>query len=129
LDFGNSILIHGGGWKKMQDQRISPQEFFTRMREQFGITRVYNYYGMVEQTGSIFMGCEEGRFHASCFSDVLVRSPRTLAPLGHGETGLLEVFSLIQHSYPGHILLTEDLGAVIGEDDCPCGRMGKTFSV
>jgi hypothetical protein len=25
--------------------------------------------------------------------------------------------------------LTEDLGVILGEDDCPCGRMGRYFRV
>ena len=29
----------------------------------------------------------------------------------------------------GHSLLTEDLGVLLGEDDCPCGRKGKYFKV
>ena len=47
---------------------------------------------------------------------------------GH-EEGLIQVLSLLPRSYPGHSLLTEDLGTIHGEDDCPCGRSGKRFSV
>ena len=32
-------------------------------------------------------------------------------------------------SYPGHSLLTEDEGVLLGEDDCKCGRLGKYFLV
>ena len=32
-------------------------------------------------------------------------------------------------SYPGHSLLTEDIGTVFGEDDCLCGKLGKYFHV
>ena len=35
----------------------------------------------------------------------------------------------LPRSYPGHSLLTEDLGVLLGEDDCPCGRKGKYFKV
>ncbi|MDP7040605.1 MAG: acyl-protein synthetase, partial [Myxococcota bacterium] len=38
-------------------------------------------------------------------------------------------FSLLPWSYPGHILLTEDEGEILGEDDCPCGRLGKYFKI
>ena len=41
----------------------------------------------------------------------------------------MEVVSVLPESYPGHALLTEDEGIVLGEDDCPCGRMGKYFKV
>jgi hypothetical protein len=39
------------------------------------------------------------------------------------------VVSVLPGSYPGHALLTEDEGVVLGEDDCPCGRLGKYFKV
>ena len=45
------------------------------------------------------------------------------------EKGLIEVVSSIPKSYPGHVLLTEDEGILLGEDDCPCGRKGKYFNV
>ena len=47
----------------------------------------------------------------------------------HGEEGVLQVLSPLPRSYPGHSLLTEDLGVLLGEDDCPCGRKGKYFKV
>ena len=32
-------------------------------------------------------------------------------------------------SYPGHNILTEDIGEIIGEDDCKCGLKGKYFKI
>ena len=43
--------------------------------------------------------------------------------------GLMQVLSLLPLSYPGHNLLTEDLGILKGEDDCKCGRLGKYFEI
>ena len=48
FDFSNAYVLHGGGWKKMQDQSVSPAEYKQRLKEQFGITKVHNYYGMAE---------------------------------------------------------------------------------
>ena len=45
------------------------------------------------------------------------------------EIGLVQLSSILPFSYPGHILLSEDTGEIIGEDDCPCGRLGKTFQI
>jgi hypothetical protein len=84
---------------------------------------------MVEQVGSVFVECEAGHLHAPSFADVLVRHPLTLAPLSTREAGLIQVVSCLPGSYPGHSLLTEDLGTVLGEDDCACGRSGRYFSV
>lgn len=129
LDFGDSILIHGGGWKKMEESKVSNEEFKRRLQERLGIRAVHNYYGMVEQTGSIYMECERGYFHTADYSEILIRNPRTLAEEAHGVTGLIESMSTIPRSYPGHILLTEDLGFVQGSDGCGCGRRGTHFRV
>ena len=46
-----------------------------------------------------------------------------------GETGLIQTLSLLPISYPGHNILTEDIGIIHGVDDCKCGKKGKYFSV
>lgn len=124
-----SLLIHGGGWKRLLDQSVSNDEFKARLIELFGIEQVHNYYGMVEQVGSIFMECEAGHLHCPNFAEVLVRDPYTFEPLPTGREGVIQVLSTIPLSYPGHSLLTEDVGTILGKDDCRCGRMGTYFSV
>ena len=56
---------------------------------------------------------------------ILIRD-KNLNILNHGK-GLIQLFSLLPKSYPGHSLLTEDEGVLLGEDDCKCGRHGKYF--
>jgi len=129
IDFGDSVLIHGGGWKKLQDEAVDAQTFNTELKQVLGIGKVHNYYGMVEQVGSIFVECEYGRLHTPNFADILIRDPLTFEHLSNGEQGLIQVLSLLPKSYPGHSLLTEDLGTIHGEDDCSCGWKGKYFSV
>jgi len=84
---------------------------------------------MVEQTGSIFVECEYGFLHSSSFSDVIVRNHKTHSPENNGTEGLIQLLSIIPKSYPGHSLLTEDIGTIYGVDNCECGRMGKYFKV
>lgn len=129
VDLTHATLLHGGGWKKLEAQKVARAEFKARLAEHFGIARVLSYYGMVEQVGSIFVECDAGRLHAPAFADVIVRDAAGFAPAPLGSPGLIQVLSALPHSYPGHSLLTEDLGVLIGEDDCPCGRLGKTFEV
>lgn len=129
INFSNSVLIHGGGWKKLKDEAIDAKTFNRLLQEQLGIQEVHNYYGMVEQIGSIFVECSEGHLHSPSYADVLVRHPLTFNPLPNGEQGLIQVVSELPKSYPGHSLLTEDLGTIHGIDDCPCGWKGKYFSV
>lgn len=129
FDLSRGILIHGGGFKKLQDQAVSPQEFKERIREVSGIRQIHNYYGMAEQTGSIYMECCYGHLHASAFSDIITRRAKDFSVCSHGEKGIIQVLSPLAHSYPGHSILTEDEGMILGEDDCPCGRLGKYFSI
>lgn len=122
------ILIHGGGWKKMQDQAVDRNLFNSKISEMTGIKTIHNYYGMVEQTGSVFLECELGYFHSSIFSEVFVRDNNLqLSPIK--KNGLIQVLSLLPLSYPGHNILTEDIGAIEGLDNCKCGRKGKFFSL
>jgi hypothetical protein len=129
LDFGDSVLIHGGGWKKLADERVLNEEFKDRVRAALGVRDISNYYGMVEQTGSIYMECEAGYFHPADYSEILIRNPRTLALQDPGMPGLIESLSTLPGSYPGHALLTEDLGVVHGSDGCRCSRRGTYFAV
>lgn len=128
-DLSKGILIHGGGWKKLEGEAVSREEFHAGLQKACGLHQIYDYYGMVEQTGCIYMQCEYGHLHASIFSDVIVRRPEDFSVCGIGEKGILQVVSAIPESYPGHSLLTEDEGMLLGEDDCPCKRKGKYFSV
>jgi phenylacetate-coenzyme A ligase PaaK-like adenylate-forming protein len=129
LDLSNAVLIHGGGWKKLQNEAVSPEQFKEALHEVCGITRVHDYYGMVEQTGCIYMECECGHLHASIFSDVITRRTKDFSLCEVGEPGIIQVVSLIPESYPGFSILTEDEGVILGEDDCPCGRKGKYFKI
>jgi phenylacetate-coenzyme A ligase PaaK-like adenylate-forming protein len=130
-DLSNAVLIHGGGWKKLLSESVVQDEFKKSLNVVcgIGIDHIHDYYGMVEQTGTIYMECEFGHLHASNFSDVIIRRPLDFSVADFGEKGFIEVVSLLPQSYPGHVLLTEDEGVVLGEDDCPCSRKGKYFKV
>lgn len=129
FDLSEGILVHGGGWKKLISEAVSHDEFHKRLEDVCGLKDIHDYYGMVEQTGCIYMECECGHLHASNFSDVIIRRPIDFSEAEIGETGIIQVVSTIPESYPGHSLLTEDEGAILGIDDCPCGRKGKYFKI
>ena len=129
IDLSQGVLIHGGGWKKLVSEAVSPEEFKKCLTDVCGLSDVHDYYGMVEQTGCIYMQCEHGHLHASNFSDVIIRRPLDFSVAPIGEKGIIQVVSVLPESYPGHSLLTEDEGMLLGEDDCPCGRKGKYFKI
>ena len=129
IDLSKGILIHGGGWKKLISEAVSPAEFQKCLETVCGLKNIHDYYGMVEQTGCIYMQCEYGHLHASNFSDIIIRKPDDFSICQTGEAGIIQVVSILPKSYPGHSLLTEDEGILLGEDNCPCGRKGKYFKI
>ncbi len=126
--FENSILIHGGGWKKILDKKLNHNDFNSLLSKNFGIQRVINYYGLVEQIGSIFFECKCGYFIPSNFSDIIIRD-ENLKVCETGEKGMVQLLSLLPTSYPGHSILTEDIGEIINDEKCRCYGDGKRFII
>ena len=46
-----------------------------------------------------------------------------------GEEGVIQTISLLPTSYPGHSVLTEDMGAVVTVDAGVDGRLGKAVRI
>lgn len=129
VDLSEAILIHSGGWKKLTDEAVGNAEFKDALHDATGISSVRNFYGMVEQTGSVFLEGDDGFLYPSNFSDVIIRNPVTWEEAAIGETGVVEVLSALPQSYPGHALLTEDLGVVHGVGDQASGWSGKQLEI
>lgn len=110
VDLSDATLFHGGGWKKLQDEAVSAIEFNQAIEDACGVSDIRNYYGMIEQTGSIYVESSDGILVPPRMADVVVRDPVTMEPLPPDEEGVLQVLSTLPRSYPGHSILTEDLG-------------------
>ncbi|MFE3447612.1 acyl-protein synthetase [Nonomuraea sp. NPDC059194] len=127
-DLSNGIMVHSGGWKKLAEQAVDNTAFRRHFAERTGLTAVHNFYGMVEQIGTIYLeGGDGSGLYCPDFADVVIRDPDTWQETPVGVPGLIEVVSTMPTSYPGHVLLTEDLGVVHGVDDGVWP--GKRFSV
>jgi phenylacetate-coenzyme A ligase PaaK-like adenylate-forming protein len=129
FNLDNFVLIHGGGWKKMLENQVSNESFKKEIKNVLGNGMVHDYYGMVEQTGSINFECEEGFLHTSIYNDIIVRRPFDFSIAKKNEIGIIQTLSILPKSYPGISILTEDEGYLVGEDDCKCGRKGKYFKI
>lgn len=113
----------------MLEEAVDNAEFKRRLGETTGLARIYNFYGMVEQVGSIFLEGEDGYLYPPSFADVIVRDPESWQEAPVGVPGVIQVVSVLPSSYPGHSILTEDLGVVHAVDDPAADRLGKAFSV
>ena len=74
------------------------------------------------------MECAYGYFHCSNYSDIYIVD-KNFKTKKNGEEGIVQLLSLLPTSYPGHNILTEDLGVIVGENNCKCGRLGKYFNI
>ena len=124
-------IIHIGGWKKLEAEKVSSEKLVQDCAGVFGVDKsdIIDLYGFTEQAGMIYPTCQAGLRHVPVWGEVIVRDPLNLNPLPEGEDGLLQFITPIQTSYPGHSVLTEDMGRVECIDTCTCGRKGKAFKV
>lgn len=125
-----SKIIHIGGWKKLESEKISKELFNQELAKCFGIEpeHVVDIYGFTEQMGLNYPDCPCGCKHESSYVKVLVRDIVTNEVLPAGKEGKLEFVTPIPHSYPGNAVLTDDLGMIVDEP-CPYGRSGKRFKI
>jgi len=123
-------LLHGGGWKKLTKQAVSKPIFNNEIAKIFGTKskNIIDYYGMVEQLGVVFLDCEYGHKHVPDFAEIIIRDFYSMEEVSNGKEGLIECISILPTSYPGQSLLTEDVGKILGVDNCPCGRKNKYFT-
>ena len=129
IDLSDGILIHSGGWKKLAEEAVDNSQFKLALKEATGLGRVHNFYGMVEQVGSVFLEGDDGFLYPPNFADVIIRDPHTWEPAPDGTPGVVEVLSVLPRSYPGHVLLTEDLGVIHGVGEAAGGWAGKQLEI
>ncbi|MHA1794315.1 MAG: LuxE/PaaK family acyltransferase [Promethearchaeota archaeon] len=129
LDFPDMKLVHSGGWKKLKNKSVTKKIFSETLARIFNTApkNIIDFYGMVEQLGVVFLDCEHGNKHVPDFAEIITRDAYTMKETPIGTAGLIEIMSIIPSSYPGQAIITEDVGVVLGVDDCPCGRKGKYF--
>tara|TARA_B100001057_G_scaffold493491_1_gene588022 strand:- start:389 stop:1459 length:1071 start_codon:yes stop_codon:yes gene_type:complete len=126
----NGIIIHGGGWKKLSDKSISNKNFKKSLNSLYNISKVYNYYGLIEQTGSIFIECPKcSCFQSSIYSDIFIRDSNLEIITKNKKKGFLQVISLLPTSYPGNSLLTEDIAELRNDIKCKFCNSGKKFII
>ena len=122
-------FVHSGGWKKLEAIRVDRATLDQALLGACAPgSRVVDFYGLVEQNGILFPLCAAGFRHAPLWSEVIVRDPFSMLPLGDGQEGLLQLLNPLPRGAPSHSVLTEDVGRrVAGE--CLCGWKGRRFEL
>jgi phenylacetate-coenzyme A ligase PaaK-like adenylate-forming protein len=126
----NIKIIHAGGWKKLHNEKISDTKLKQLCFEILNVQKenVIDIYGFSEQGGLLYPDCKYGFKHLPVWSDLIIRDPLTLNIMKSGQIGLMQFLTPIQTSYPGHSILTQDLG-YINPRKCKCGNLRKSFKV
>lgn len=121
-------FIHSGGWKKLEDSKVSRDQFDEILLGGLSNeSKVIDYYGLVEQIGIIYPLCEYGYRHVPVWADVIVRDSHTLKSVVN-TPGQLQLLNTLAKGSPYHSVLTEDLGKIV-TGACACGRSGKRFDL
>lgn len=129
--FGSGTILHIGGWKKLEAQKISKEGFNNAVSKRFGLkpNDVIDVYGFTEQMGINYPSLDLDDKIAPNFVRVLVRDPDTMKVLPVGQEGLLQFISPLPLSYPGISVLTDDLGVITNLFGELRSRWGTTFRV
>jgi long-chain-fatty-acid---luciferin-component ligase len=128
LDAG-SFAVTLGGWKRFNRERISRPVLDRKLQALLGLGpgNSRDMYGMIE-SNLLAIECERHRKHVPPWCHVTVRDPndtRALVPVG--QPGVLGILDTLSSSYPG-FLLSQDVGRVWPQTECPCGRSGQVIS-
>lgn len=125
----NAFVVHIGGWKKLSDQSVDKNSFNKTISKFFNTKpeNVVDFYGTTEQLGLVFPDCKKGYKHVPIFAEILIRDIHDQSVLPFNTSGFIQILCPVPNSYPGVSILTDDIGEILGEDDCPCGRKGKYF--
>jgi hypothetical protein len=128
FSFGEKGLIFtGGGWKIGGDARIPYGDFRKLVTGVLGIpeTRCCDCYSACEINAVLFE-CPEGHYrhipHTHCKALVVDES---FTPVGYGESGRFAFLDALAHSYPGFVVLGDEVRML---EHCPvCDRPGPVL--
>lgn len=124
-----SLIITIGGWKKFSGEFIGREELNQKVEHYLGLPahRLRDMYGMTE-SNMLAIECEHHNKHVAPWCYVSIRKiDNTAQEVAPGEEGAIALLDPISLSYPAYIL-SEDVGAIVGEDRCACGRSGQVVT-
>ena len=110
----HSKIIHFGGWKKLESEKVSKKEFISKLKNliDINVNSILDIYGFSEQLGTIYISEGHRGCKVSSYSHILIRDPKTLKVVKDGENGFMQFLSIIPLSYPGFSILNDDIGYI-----------------
>lgn len=128
LDLSNALLIHGGGGKSCKMKQCH----LKNLLKNFIIPARYHQYMIITVwlNKPVVSTCNVNMVICILlFSQILLSVTLRIflfqLLVNPNYSGAINIAQFL----PGHSLLTEDEGVLLGEDDCLCGRKGKYFRI
>ena len=80
-------LIHFGGWKKLEEKKVSKSEFIYKINKKLNLKKenILDIYGFSEQLGTVYVSKGLEGCRVSTYSHVLVRDTKTLKVVEDGK--------------------------------------------
>lgn len=127
----NSKVAHIGGWKKLESQKVSKEQFLEDVALVFGIKKenIFDFYGFTEQMGLVYVSIGQLPKVMPVYSEIIIRDFQTLEPVEDGREGLIQILTPLPYSYPGISVLTDDVGRILGRGTDSTGRNGTQFEI
>lgn len=118
-----SRLVLSGGWKQYGAAEVDWQVLYGLAEEILGIRRedITEFFSAVEHP-VLYSACQEHHFHVPVYSRVIIRDVNTLAPLGYGREGLVNLVTPMIRATPVLSVMTDDLGVLYEGKECSCGN-------
>lgn len=121
LPKGSKILL-GGGWKQFYTEQVDKQTLYELAEKVLGVkeSEVVEFFGAVEHP-ILYCDCPKHHFHVPVYSRVIIRDVDTLAPVGTGQVGLVNLLTPMTLATPILSIMTDDLGVLHEGKECGCG--------
>ena len=118
----NSKIMLGGGWKQFYQEAADKETFYKLAKKTLNIDEenIIEFFGAVEHP-ILYTDCAAHHFHVPVYSNIVIRDPDTLEPLGMEQTGLVNLISPLCKATPILSIMTDDLGILHDGSNCPCG--------
>jgi len=125
-----SYLCLGGGWKQFYFEHADKSELYRLAEEVLGIQEDHciDFFGAVEHP-VLYCDCKNHHFHIPVYSRAVIRDVNTLAPVGYGVPGILNLLSPLMRSMPLHSIMTDDLAILHEGAACGCGNPAPYFEL
>ena len=129
LPRGSKILL-AGGWKQHYAQEVDKSRLYALAKRVLGVEEenIHEFFGAVEHP-VFFNTCKKHSFHVPAYARIIIRDPRTLAPLPMGQAGLVNLITPLINATPVTSVMTDDLGVLTPGEDCGCGLSAPVLTI